>query len=90
MGRVKDKLREEGFGEVLDHMHFVDNIRLRKLGPVNRPSKLTDKGMFIHTLFNSDLSTHSPTRMEEHSPVCHPVYGAYIREVSPRAERAGS
>lgn len=52
MGRVKHKLREEGFGEVLDHMHFVDNIRLRKLGPVNRPSKLTDKGMSIHTLYN--------------------------------------
>ncbi|KAM5534544.1 hypothetical protein V8D89_011748 [Ganoderma adspersum] len=47
---VKHKLREEGFGEVLDHMRLCDIFRLKKLGSVNRPFKLTDKGMFIHRL----------------------------------------
>ncbi|PIL35923.1 hypothetical protein GSI_01583 [Ganoderma sinense ZZ0214-1] len=41
---VKQKLREEGFGEVLDHLRLADLFRLKKLGSVNRPSKLTDKG----------------------------------------------
>nr|VWO97245.1 Ketoreductase CTB6 (EC (Cercosporin toxin biosynthesis cluster protein 6) [Ganoderma boninense] len=41
---VKEKLREEGFGEVLNRMRITDIFRLKKLGPVNRPSKLTDKG----------------------------------------------
>ncbi|KAI1795639.1 hypothetical protein LXA43DRAFT_991437 [Ganoderma leucocontextum] len=41
---VKQKLREEGFAEVLDYMRMTDILHLKKLGCVNRPSKLTEKG----------------------------------------------
>ena len=48
--RIKSKLREEGFADVLDYMDLADPYRLRKLGSVNRASKLTDKGTSTHCL----------------------------------------
>ena len=50
MYRIKSKLREEGFADVLDYMDLADPYRLRKLGSVNRASKLTDKGTSTHCL----------------------------------------
>ncbi|EJF65483.1 hypothetical protein DICSQDRAFT_152678 [Dichomitus squalens LYAD-421 SS1] len=44
---IKVRLREEGFGEVFDHMRYSDLADLKRMSSVNRASKLTEKGWNI-------------------------------------------
>ncbi|TBU45774.1 hypothetical protein BD309DRAFT_1068016 [Dichomitus squalens] len=41
---IKDRLREEGWADVIDHLHFNDDWRLSNLKEVSRTTKLTDNG----------------------------------------------